>query len=174
MLDTLIWLLNFPASHAFTTLFVTVFALFGCFALALRPNRPHNGLEAIREREGLPSLERPKASASIANAVRRPFFSALTVVMIGSLILAILGLTGVPVTRAYIHENGTPTVGSVDGEWVTFTTNLGVEYTLPNDFFSSSVYPDRDAYLDPTLPVVVRYLPGHPQAYVIDSSQMPR
>lgn len=174
MFDTLIWLFNFPASHGFVMVFVAGFSLIGCFVLALRPTTPHNGLEAIREREGLPSLERPRSSSKLIGAVRRLFFTVLTVVMLGSLILGILGLTGVPVTRAYIHENGVPTVGSMDGDWVTFTTNLGVEYTLPNDFFSPSVYPDRDAYLDSTEPIVVRYLPDHPQAYVIESSQLPR
>jgi hypothetical protein len=82
-------------------------------------------------------------------------------------------LTGVPVTRAYIYDNGRPTVGTLDGDWVTFTTGDGVEYTLESNFFSPAVFPDRDAYIPGGQGVVVRYLPSHPQAFVIDSSQLP-
>ncbi len=57
---------------------------------------------------------------------------------------------------------------------MTFTTAEGVEYTLESNFFTPAVYPDRDVYLTSGEPVVVRYLPSHPQAFVIDSDQTPR
>lgn len=103
----------------------------------------------------------------------RVLFRILAFVMLANLVIGILSLTGVPVTRAYIYDNGRPTVGTLDGDWVTFTTGDGVEYTLESNFFSPAVFPDRDAYIPGGQGVVVRYLPSHPQAFVIDSSQLP-
>jgi hypothetical protein len=98
----------------------------------------------------------------------------LALLMVGALVIGILSLSGVPVTRAYISDNGRPTTGTLEGDWVTFTTAEGVEYTLESNFFTPAVYPDRDVSLASGEPVVVRYLPSHPQAFVIDSDQTPR
>jgi len=110
----------------------------------------------------------------VLDTVRRVVFRILAFVMLGCLVIGILSRTGVPVTRAYIYDNGRPTTATIDGDWVTFTTAEGVEYTLESNFFTPAVYPDRDAYLPSGAPVVVRYLPSHPQAFVIDSTQTPR
>lgn len=172
-LDTLIWLVNFPASHGYAMVFIAGFSLLGLFAMSARGAVPGGTLRAVREREGLlPSESRPRGR--VLDTARRVVFRILAFVMLGSLVIGILSLTGVPVTRAYIYDNGRPTTATVDGDWVTFTTADGVEYTLESDFFTPAVYPDRDAYLASGAPVVVRYLPGHPQAFVIDSTQTPR
>lgn len=172
-LDTLIWLVNFPAAHGYAMVFVAGFSILGLFAGSVRGVIPGGELRAIREREGLLRPEespRGRVTASIARVV----FRILAFVMLGSLVIGILSLTGVPVTRAYIYDNGRPTTATMDGDWVTFTTAEGVEYTLESNFFTPAVYPDRDSFLRTDLPVVVRYLPSHPQAFVIDSSQTPR
>ncbi|CAH0196116.1 hypothetical protein [Microbacterium foliorum] len=173
ILDTLIWLINFPASHGYAMVFIAGFSILGLFAMSAGGAAPGASLRRVREREGL--LHGHIATRGRAvGAVRRLVFRVLAVVMLANLVIGILSLTGVPITRAYIHEHGQPTTGTVDGDWVTFTTPSGVEYTIESNFFTPAVYPDRDAYLPSGEPVVVRYLPGHPQAFVIDSSQGPR
>lgn len=172
-LDTLIWLINFPASHGYAMVFIAGFSLFGLFAMSVSGATPGASLRRIREREGL--LDgRSATRGRMSGTVRRIVFRILAFVMLANLVIGILSLVGVPVTRAYIHEHGQPTTGTRDGDWVTFTTATGVEYTVESNFFTPAVYPDRDAYLPSGEPVVVRYLPGHPQAFVIDSSQGPR
>lgn len=173
ILDTLIWLIDFPASHGYAMVFIAGFSILGLFAMSAGDAAPGASLRRVREREGL--LHGHIATRGRAvGAVRRLVFRVLAVVMLANLVIGILSLTGVPITRAYIHEHGQPTTGTVDGDWVTFTTPSGVEYTIESNFFTPAVYPDRDAYLPSGEPVVVRYLPGHPQAFVIDSSQGPR
>ena len=173
ILDTLIWLINFPASHGYAMVFIAGFSILGLFATSAGGAAPGASLRRVREREGL--LHGDVATRGKAvGAVRRLVFRVLAFVMLANLVIGILSLTGVPVTRAYIHEHGEQTTGTRDGDWVTFTTASGVEYTVESNFFTPAVYPDRDAYLPSGEPVVVRYLPGHPQAFVIDSSQGPR
>lgn len=172
-MDTLIWLLNFPAAHGYAMVFIAGFSLLGLFALSARGATPGGALRAVREREGLLPLDaRPRGR--VGATVVRVVFRVLAFVMLGSLVIGILSLTGVPVTRAYIYDNGRPTTATLDGDWVTFTTADGVEYTLESNFFTAAVYPDRDVYFPSGEPVEVRYLPGHPQAFVIDSEQTPR
>ncbi|GAT73393.1 hypothetical protein [Microbacterium hydrocarbonoxydans] len=172
-LDTLIWLINFPASHGYAMVFISAFSLFGLFAMSASGAAPGGALRRVREREG---LLRPEDAprGRVPQAVVRTVFRVLAIVMLANLVIGILSLTGVPVTRAYIHEHGQPTTATKDGDWITFTTTTGVEYTLESNFFTPAVYPDRDAFLPSGEQVVVRYLPGHPQAFVIDSAQTPR
>ncbi|MFK3678900.1 hypothetical protein ACI2IP_14310 [Microbacterium sp. NPDC090218] len=172
-MDTLIWLVNFPASHGYAMVFIAGFSILGLFALSVRGAVPGETLRSIREREGLlRPADRPRGR--FGDSVVRIGARVLAFLMLGSLVIGILSLTGVPVTRAYIFDNGRPTTATLDGDWVTFTTAEGVEYTLESNFFTPAVYPDRDAYLASGQPVVVRYLPSHPQAFVIDSDQTPR
>lgn len=171
-LDTVFWLLNFPASHAYAMVFIAGFSILGLFAVSTKRTSPAASLRRIRESEGLmPANTAPRRN--VGGTILRVLFRILAFVMLANLVIGILSLTGVPVTRAYIYDNGRPTVATLDGDWVTFTTGEGVEYTLESNFFSPAVYPDRDAYIPGGQPVVVRYLPSHPQAFVIDSSQLP-
>jgi hypothetical protein len=173
LMDSFFWLLNFPAAHGYAMVFIAGFSILGLFVMSARGATVGGGLRQIREREGLlRAQDRPRGQ--LGGRVLRIVFRVLAFVMLGSLVIGILSLTGVPVTRAYIYDNGRPTTATTDGDWVTFTTADGVEYTLESNFFTPAVYPDRDAYIRTGEPVVVRYLPGHPQAFVIDSSQMPR
>ncbi|MBO0981095.1 hypothetical protein [Microbacterium sp. SD291] len=172
-LDTLIWLVNFPASRGYAMVFIAGFSILGLFAMSLSGATPDAALRRIREREGLLRPEDAPRGV-IGRSVLRYVFRVLAVLMLANLAIGILSLTGVPVTRAYIHEHGQPTTATRDGDWVTFTTSTGVEYTLESDFFTPAVYPDRDAFISSGDQVVVRYLPGHPQAFVIDSTQTPR
>ncbi|WP_417504261.1 hypothetical protein [Microbacterium sp.] len=172
-MDALVWLVNFPASHGYAMVFIAGFSTLGLFALSARGAVPGEALRSIREREGLlHPTEHPRGR--VWAGVVRIGARVLALVMVGSLVIGILSLTGVPVTRAYIYDNGRPTTGTLEGDWVTFTTAEGVEYTLESNFFTPAVYPDRDAFLTSGEPVVVRYLPSHPQAFVIDSDQTPR
>lgn len=173
VLDTLIWLVNFPAAHGYAMVFIAGFSILGLFGMSASAATPDAALRRIREREGLLPVGE-SARRPIGGTVRRVGFRILAFVMLANLVIGILSLTGVPLTRAYIHEHGQPTTGTLDGDWVTFTTSTGVTYTVESNFFTPAVYPDRDAYLPSDQPVVVRYLPGHPQAFVIDSSQGPR
>lgn len=172
-MDTVFWLLNFPAAHGYAMVFIAGFSILGLFVMSARGVTAGGRLREIREREGLlRPQDRPRGQGGAR--IVRIVFRVLAFVMLGSLVIGILSLTGVPVTRAYIYDNGRPTTAVVAGDWVSFTTADGVEYTLESNFFTPAVYPDRDAYIATDAPVVVRYLPGHPQAFVIDSSQTPR
>lgn len=173
VLDTLIWLLNFPASHGYAMVFIAGFSILGLFAMSASGATPDAALRRIREREGLLRPEDAPRGV-VGGRIRRIVFRVLAFLMLANLVIGILSLTGVPVTRAYIHEHGQPTTATRDGDWVTFTTSGGVEYTLESNFFTPAVYPDRDAYIPSGQQVVVRYLPAHPQAFVIDSTQTPR
>jgi hypothetical protein len=173
VLDTLIWLINFPASRGYAMVFIAGFSILGLFAMSAGGATPGASLRRIREREGLLHGE-SVSRGRVGGATRRIVFRILAILMLANLAIGILSLTGVPLTRAYIHEHGQPTTGTRDGDWVTFTTAGGIEYTMESNFFTPAVYPDRDVYLPSGEPVVVRYLPGHPQAFVIDSSQGPR
>jgi hypothetical protein len=170
VLDTLIWLVNFPASHGYAMVFIAGFSILGLFALSGARATPGTALRRIREREGL-LRDDGAARGAVAGRTLRIVFRVLAILMLANLVIGILSLTGVPVTRAYIYERGQPTTGTIDGDWVTFTTSAGVEYTLESNVFTPAVYPDRDAFLPSGSPVVVRYLPDHPQAFVVDSSQ---
>ena len=171
IMDTIVWLANFPVTHGYAMVFIAGFSFMGLFAQSFRKIRSRSQLSVIRDREGLPEPESAGAGRTVFAHLQRLFFRVLTAVMAVSIVLAILGLIGVPVTSSYIHDNGQPAVATLDGDWVTFTTATGETYTLPHDFFTPSAYPDRDAWI-PGPDVVVRYLPSHPQAYVIDTSQL--
>lgn len=174
LLDTLIWLVNFPVTHGYVLIFIAGFSFFGIGALAFRPARGGSSrLVAIREREGLPEAQSTGGGRFTAARAQRLFFRILGVVMVAGFALGLLGLFGVPVTSAYIQQNGVPTTGTVEDDWVTFSTPGGEEYTLENNFFTPSQYPDRHAWLPDDSPVVVRYLPTHPQAFIVDTTQLP-
>jgi hypothetical protein len=170
-MDTVFWLLNFPASHGYEMVFLAGFSILGFLALSRKGTAPGEALQRIREREGMSVAS--GRNRQIVGTVRRTVSRVLAAVMGVVLIVAILGLVGVPVTRAYIFDHGRPTTATVDGAWITFTTAEGMTYTLENDALSPSAHPDRDAHIPSAQPVVVRYLSSHPQAFVIDSSQLP-
>ncbi len=173
LLDTLIWLINFPASRGYAMVFIAGFSILGLFAMSATGSAPGVTLRSIREREGvLRTQAAPRGQ--VRQRIVRIGFRILAFVMLANLVIGILSLTGVAVTRAYIHEHGTSTTARMDGDWVTFTTAEGVEYTLESNFFTPAVYPDRDAYLRTDEALVVRYLPDHPQAFVIESTPRPR
>ncbi|UWF76688.1 MULTISPECIES: hypothetical protein [Microbacterium] len=174
MLDTIFWLLNFPAANGYAMVFLAAFGATGVGMRALRgPSVTAAGrLRAVREREGLLPADAPTTTSSAAAHLQRVAFRVLFLVLLGGGLIGLLSLVGVPVTRAYIHANGVEAQGTVDGNWVRFTTADGTAYTLPNDVFTPSVHPDRHASVGAGGTVTVRYLPGHPQAYVIDSGSV--
>ncbi|UYO95774.1 hypothetical protein OED01_09125 [Microbacterium sp. M28] len=172
IMDTIIWLANFPVTHGYAMVFIAAFSLMGLFAQSFRAVGRSSQLSVIRQREGLPEPS-PAGSGRIVFAhAQRIFFRVLTAVMAASLVLGILGLIGVPVTSAYIFANGESAAATLEDDWVTFTTSTGETYTLPNDFFTPSMYPDRTAWVSTGADIAVRYLPSHPQAYVIDTTQL--
>lgn len=173
--DTLIWLIDFPVRHGYPMIFIAGFSLIGVALMAFRPvgGRVKSRLAAVREREGLPEAPQATDGRMVWARVQRVFFRILAVMMISGLILGILGLSDVPITHAYISERGVPTTATVDGEWVTFSTGSGETYTLESNFFTPALYPDSNAWIPSDTPVVVRYLPTHPQSFIIDSTQLP-
>jgi hypothetical protein len=62
-------------------------------------------------------------------------------------------------------------VGAED--FVAFEAADGRTYWLNNDFFSPATWPDREAFVSSGTRFQVRYLPDHPQAYVIDTDTLP-
>lgn len=174
ILGTLIWLVNVPTSNGLVFVFLAVFGGLGVLMMYLATGRVRarrlpgsvitnaalvDGalplLTAARAREHLP---RATPAASRRPNLPRMLTRALLLVLTAAGILGLLGIVGVPVTHAYIWSHGTETGASIDGDWVTFTAADGRTYTVRNS--------------DPTIgtsetSVRVRYLPKHPQAYVI-------
>ena len=147
IMDTLVWLANFPVTHGYAMVFIAGFSLMGLFAQSFRSVGKRSQLSLIREREGLPESDSAGSGRRVFAHIQRGFFRVLTVVMATSLVLGILSLIGLPATSAYILENGQPAIGTLEDDFVTFTTATGETYTLPDDFFTPATYPDRDAYV---------------------------
>ena len=121
-------------------------------------------LHAARRREGLPR------ATSIPENPRTPPVRIFAWVALACLaiiaLLAGLGTARVPVTQPYITAYGTPAQARAEGQWVIFTAHDGVEYRLYNRLFSPS-YPTGTLSVYDGDTFTVRYLPNHPQAYVI-------
>ncbi|GGO61221.1 hypothetical protein GCM10010910_08510 [Microbacterium nanhaiense] len=173
ILDTLIWLVNFPATHAYEMVFLGAFSSFGLIGLALRKGPRRSRLAELRAERGQAPTDVP-AAARIAAALQSWFFRLLSLVVLSGLAIAIASLVFGPITRAYIHNNGEQALATqTDGlsNAVQFVAEDGETYTLSLPFFSPPTYPDRDAFISSGGQLVVRYLPGHPQAYVVDTSE---
>lgn len=175
IVDTLVWLANFPATHAYEMVFVGGFSALGLIGLAFRGGPRRSRLEELRVERGMASPEFP-ARERIGAAVQSWFFLILALVVLSGLVIGIASLIFGPITRGYIYEHGERAVSISDDaassfETVTFDAVDGRRYTLNLPFFSPVTYPDRDAFVTSTDELVVRYLPSHPQAYVIDTRE---
>ena len=164
--DTIVWLANFPATHAYEMVFLGSFSAMGLIGLALRRGPSRSRLEQLRIERGL----------RIVAQTRNSSFVALALVVLAGLAIALASLLFGPITRGYIYDHGVRADTIVDDEGgsfetVTFDAENGTRYTLNLPFFSPVTYPDRDATATGTDPLVVRYLPGHPQAYVVDTRE---
>ena len=174
MKDTLAWLLNFPVTNGYAMVFLAGFGLFGSIMWIFRgPSDGHGKLVKIRERERLPE---PRLKDHLLRAylpIRRTAASLLTIILGISLAAGIRGMTGGTWVREYIYEHGAKATGIMldyDGP-IQFQAEDGRTYTVMNEFFSPSEYPkDTSFYTYEGDEVTVRYLPSHPQAYVIDTA----
>lgn len=173
--DTIVWLANFPATHAYEMVFLGSFSAMGLIGLALRRGPSRSRLEQLRIERGLRDPD-PSLGARIVAQARSWSFVALALVVLASLAIALASLLFGPITRGCIYDHGVraDTIVDDEGGWfetVTFDAENGTRYTLNLPFFSPVTYPDRDATATGTDPLVVRYLPGHPQAYVVDTRE---
>ncbi|QIK71937.1 hypothetical protein G7070_06225 [Propioniciclava coleopterorum] len=162
LLDTLVWLVNFPVSHGYAMVFIAGFSLLGLLMMARGAREPVDAAST-------PARRRRAAAAGVQRLVYR----VLAVVVLGGGVVGLLSMLGLPVTHAYIHANGTPVPGQIEGDYVVFTTTEGVRHVQPMDFFSTPLYPDTDVWIPLDSPVTVRYLAAHPQAYVVDTTTLP-
>lgn len=179
MNDTLAWLLNFPVTNGFAICFTAGFGLFGAVMAIFQGSLTGTNsqkLAAIRTREGLPEPSPWDGARPVLTRARRISAIVLTVVLAVALAAGIRGLTSTSTTRQYIWDHGvTATATVTDGfyENLTFVAKDGQRYTVRNDFFSSAMYPQGEyEMLSEGDRVEVRYLPGHPQAFVIDLSSI--
>lgn len=173
ILDTLVWLVNFPATHAYEMVFLGAFSSMGLIALAFKKGPRTSRLAELRAERGQATSTLP-ASVHIGAAIQRWFFRVLSLVVLSGLAIAIASLVFGPITRAYIYENGEQAIADrTDGisEGVVFTATDGQTYKLNLPFFSPPTYPERDAFVSTSDQLVIRYLPGHPQAYVVDTRE---
>ncbi|WP_105565748.1 hypothetical protein [Microbacterium halophytorum] len=171
VLDTVIWLVNMPATHGYAFVFIAAFGSFGLLALTFKTSSgdTHSAaLRRIRMERGLPVGDAPSGPGPLS-IVRRWFFGLLSIVVLGGGIVGLASLIFGPVTGAYIYANGVEVEAeSIDSDYVRFTAEDGQTYVLSYSFFTAQSYPEDEmlAFADR---VVVRYLPGHPQAYVLDT-----
>ncbi|MGO1255612.1 MAG: hypothetical protein ACTIJN_00565 [Microbacterium gubbeenense] len=175
VMDSLVWLANFPATHAYEMVFLGAFSALGLVVAARQSVPKRSRLDQLRVERGMAGPEFPAASR-VAAKVQSWFFFLLALVVFSGFVIAIASLIFGPITRGYIYEHGeravaiqTDDMGSF--ETVTFDADNGHRYTLNLPFFSPVTYPDRDAFVSGSEDLVVRYLPNHPQAFVIDTRQ---
>lgn len=170
ILDTLVWLVAFPATHAYEMVFVGGFSIAGILGIAARKGPRHSRLDRMRIERGMASDELG-APTRLLQALRSWFARALALVIGSGLVIAIASLIFGPITNAYIGQHGVQAVASLENDIVSFTAEDGTQYRLRLPFFSPPAYPDRDAFITSSDQLVVRYLPGHPQAYVVDTAE---
>lgn len=175
IMDTIVWLANFPATHAYEMVFLGAFSAMGLIGAARRRGPSRSRLEQLRIERGLQEPEFSLGSRIAAQA-RSWFFFVLALFVLSGLAIAIASLIFGPVTRGYIYDHGVRADTIVDDEFasfetVTFDAEDGTRYTLDLPFFSPVTYPDRNASASGTDALVVRYLPDHPQAYVVDTRE---
>ena len=171
--DTLVWLVNFPATHAQEMAFVGGFSILGILALALRSKPRRSRLEELRAERGQAPAMAP-LNARIGTALQAWIFRLLALVVGAGLVIAIASMIFGPITRGYIYENGnaaTVTKNDYLSNTITFTAEDGKTYTMSLAFFSPPTYPDRNVDVIGNERLVVRYLPDHPQAFVIDTAE---
>lgn len=65
-LDTLMWLVNFPAAHGYAMVFIAAFSILGLFAISARGTTRGGSLRAVREREGCSPRRADPAGTSAA------------------------------------------------------------------------------------------------------------
>ena len=73
VLDTLIWLINFPASHGYAMVFIAGFSILGLFAMSAPGAVPGVALRRLREREGLLHGENAARGRAVGTALRIVF-----------------------------------------------------------------------------------------------------
>lgn len=173
VLDTLIWLVNYPATHAYEMVFLGAFSALGLIGASRSSTPKLSRLAQLRAERGQAPTEIP-ARVRVGAAIKAWFFRLLSIVVLSGLAIAIASLIFGPITRAYIYNNGEQAVAT-QGEGlnggITFTADDGETYTVNLPFFSPPTYPERDAFVSSSDQLVVRYLPGHPQAYVVDTNE---
>lgn len=172
IMDTLVWIANLPASHGYAVVFVAAFSAFGLVANAFgsRGRATASRLQQVRAARGMAADDGSTSRPDLIGGLSRWFFRVLALVVLASGVIALISLIGGPVTASYIYEHGVSTKAeSTDSDYVRFTAEDGKTYTLHHNFFTPQSYPDDEllAFADQ---VVVRYLPGHPQAYVLDTN----
>lgn len=172
ILDTIVWIANVPATYGYAMVFLAAFGSAGIIGLGFRGTRSRRDsrLTELRAERGQPV---PAGAPVALLRARNWFFRVLALAMIGSGVIGLLSLVNGPVTAAYIYEHGETTTGTVpedlSSDWVRFTASDGITYTLPFAFFSPPSYPEDESVAFAADELVIRYLPGHPQAYVLDT-----
>lgn len=182
MIDTLVWLAAFASKQSFLLVFILMFGVVGtgllCIAWPARAGRrrdlasvlvlgdPDEILAAARVREGLPrATVQPRRRPSLHGLAARALL--LLLVLAGAVVL--LDQIGVPGTRRYISEHGATAPARIDGGWVTFTAQDGRTYTLEIPPMARVTYPGDASFTGSSEEsATVRYLPSHPQAYIIE------
>ena len=161
-MDTIIWLVNFPATHGFAMIFTVGFALFGLFML-VGSHRGSARLRELRAQNG--DIEPEHTWRDTAKAVQTWIYRVILVIALATLAVGLTSLmTNKPITAGYIHDHGVTTTGVYEDSVVTFTASNGTEYRMPIDSMIPAIHPGNWAMPGT---VQVRYLPSHPQAFVI-------
>lgn len=133
LMDDLIWLVNFPATHGFVMFFIAGFAMAGLMARSFRnPARGSRRPREPRSAHGDPPA--PGDGVRIAaGTVQMWGYQVLAVVILAGAVIGVLSSIMGPITAPDIRDHGVSATGTVDGDEVTFTTADGVVCTLPFD-----------------------------------------
>lgn len=171
VMDTLVWIANFPATHGYAFVFIAAFGAFGLLANAIGSGgrRKASYLQQVREARGMAAAEEPSQGPDVLGGLSRWFFRILGIVVLGCGLIGLISMIGKPITAAYIYEHGVSVEAkALDWDYVQYTAEDGETYTMRVNFFTTQSYPGN-ASLAIAVEPVVRYLPGHPQAFVVDT-----
>lgn len=170
IIDTIVWLVNFPAQNGFPMVFIAAFGAMGLVRMASKRSdgdSPH--LQGLREQAGMATAVEARPMRRLFGRIQRWTYGIAAGIVIGAGLIGLLSITGVDITEPYIAANGVTTEATLDDDLVTFMTDAGVEYTLPVSFFTRPTYPDPYASIGWDDTVTVTYLASHPQAFVINT-----
>lgn len=163
-MDTLVWLANFPATYGFVFVFIAGFSLFGLLRMAVGGGAlTDRALQQLREAAG----EATEPTRSTAHKVQAWLYRVVTVLVLAAAVIGIISLiTNRPITASYIADRGHTVSGTYDtaSRVVSFRADDGREYRIPIQLMTP---PTLDGFWPSDGQVEVRYLPSHPQAFVI-------
>jgi len=176
ILDTIVWIVNVPATTGYAWTFIGAFSAIGLLMVAsgfgsqlrLARSARANAREA-RARGGHPDDDVPNPLAVLGYGLGRVAAVVIVLITVAFGAVGLISTFGHTITAGYIFDHGVQVdAENINDDYVQYTAADGTVYTMEYSFFTAQSAPsDENIAFAETL--VVRYLPDHPQAFVVDT-----